>query len=259
MSDQLRVLYWLVARNCVVLKKELSFLLFDSFFSVALHLLLFIYIFPLFGVPFEFIPSIFLGTGVIWFLFMQGDAYCLNLASDIEGVRVIDYQLTLPICKELLLFSYTVTYIIKTAIVTVPSIIIGMYCLSWYASNIVLSWVPFFFYYCIAMAFCALLFLSLAFRYSFDWLLVNLWPRRIGPMISLGAIAVPWYYMAKKIPFISYIALCSPATYIAEGLRVTMLEGSFLSVYTCVCALLAFSVVSYKILLSGIKNKLDSV
>lgn len=259
MYSQLQVLYWLIARNMKVLKKELPSLIFDSIFSLLLHLFLFIKIFPLFGISFEFIPSIFLGTAVLWVLFMQGDSYCLDISNDLQGARVIDYHLTLPISKQLLLLSYAITYMLQTTIIALPSIVIGVYVLSLYAPNVLLTWTPFLMYFFVVEAFCALFFLSLAFRYSFLWLLTNLWARRLGPMFCFGAASAPWYYMVKKLPLMSCIALCNPATYIAEGLRSTMLTGAFLPVSICCVALVVIAGISYVMLLSGIKAKLDAI
>lgn len=258
MDDQFRVLYWLIIRNIIVLKKVLRAHFFDAMLILFLHLFLFIKIFPLFGIDFDFVPPLFLGEMFLMFLFLQGGSYCMKIASDIEG-STIDYHLILPISKHLLLFSYGISYMLESIVMTLPLAVLGIYVLSFFSANVSLTWLPFLGYYFLTVAFNALLFLSFAFRYSMSWLQANLWARRIVPMFCIGASNVPWKYITQKIPVMSYITLCNPSTYIAEGLRATMLVGDFLPVSMCIGALLIFSIISYITLIFGIKTKLDAV
>lgn len=87
----------------------------------------------------------------------------------------------------------------------------------------------------------------------------QLWMRVNIPMIILGGFWVPWHIMYRFSPYLGKAVLVNPLIYITEGLRQAIIGGNqYLSIGTCVIALLIFSIFFIVCGMYVFKRKVDA-
>ncbi len=255
-----QIAWALLQRNMYVLRKNIRSMLIDGFVFMVTDVLLFGSFFPLLGMPSKLIGPLFMSSMVLYIIIL-GDNYGLRIVFDLHYNRFIDYQLTLPLGKSWLIGVYIASFVIETAILLLPFITIGLTLLG-QSISIQPNWLLLCLMFLLILIFLGALFMMFYVYYDFDWLVLddNLWPRRISPLFLLSAVPFPWKMLNDFAPTIAKCMLLNPVTYIAEGLRTTMLgTNKYLPAYICIPAMIIYIGIMLWLLTKGFKKRLDPV
>lgn len=257
--DYFRVYWALVVRNAIVLLQRYKGAVIDASIPLIVEVIVFGSLFPLMGVPLALVGSIYLGAQTMSIFFIIG-AFGFRNVFDIQYSRFIDYRITLPLPKRWLFASYITYYVMEAFIVSIPLLTLGIMLLGSTFHPINPHWFLFIVIYLMALCLYSLLFLGLSFHYEFNWYLQNIWPRRLSILLSLSPIFYSWHSVAQFSPVIARIMLLSPLTYVAEGLRTTLIGGpQFLSPLFCISGLTIWIAISTMFLAKSIHKRLDPV
>lgn len=255
-----KIFYALLERDMKVLKKRLRSLIIDGLILVAIAVLIFGNLFPMMGMSTTLIAPVFIGNSLSFFLASLGYNWALRIAYDLKFDRFIDYFQTLPLPRSWLFAYYITSFIIETAIVTLPMVTIGIIALGNNFGPINGSWLVFLCLYFLALLFWGLFFLGSAFVYDYQWFRSNMWARRIMPLFALGPAFFTFKTISSIAPVIGKLLLLNPVTYIIEGLRSSLLGGpDYLPLMICLCGSVGAIIVMYMRLHYGIYRHLDPV
>src|ERR1700722_11271681 len=96
MYSYLRIMSVLLRRDLMALRSRLSGLLIDSGILLVIQVLNFGYFYPFLGLPHTFIAPLFIGTGIVEFLFQSGFAFSDELVEKIPYKKktIMQYILT---------------------------------------------------------------------------------------------------------------------------------------------------------------------
>lgn len=254
-----RIFWVLLSKDIKLLTARLDALFLDCIAPLVTQVLTFGYLFPLLGMPNSMIAPVYLGS-MMTLLIQLGFTFLIRVAFDIKDTHFIDYQNTLPISKKWLFSSYIVSNMIETAIAAIPLITAGLLVLHNYVSFEHTSVIALLAVIIMNLLFFATFFLACAIYYDFNWLINNMWPRRIIPLLSLSASLVIWSKAYAWSPTLGIIMLFSPFTYAVEGMRSSILGSQeYLSPLTCLGSLALFISINIIVLTKGIRKKLDPV
>ena len=252
----------LLHRDLMALRIKLPGLLIDSFILLGIQVLNFGYFYPFLGLPTNYIAPLFIGTGIVEFLFQSGFAFADELMEKIphKQTTVMEYHLTLPLPKWLLFTEYLIYFMIEKIIITLPLIVGGTYLLRDRFADATGSFVLFGLMYLLVVFFVGIFFMMLAFMYEYEWFKDNVWSRRLSWFFNFSAIYLLWHVVNGISPFFGTILLCNPFTHAAEGLRSALLGGSlYLPLSITVPALCIASLICIRLLKAAIIKRLDPV
>ncbi len=249
----------LVRRDISVIRQRLRGAFINASVRVVTDVVVFGGLFPAMGVPEELISPLFVGSVALQFLF-QGMAFALRIIFDIRFTRFIDYRLTLPLPKRWLFASYITYFCMEAAIVTLPLFTLGILLLGDKFHIVAPNWFLFVVIYLMSLIFYGIMFLGLSLYYEFDWFMQNLWPRRLTFLLMLSPTFFVWYKAYEFAPYTAYSMLIVPLTYVAEGLRATLIGGpGYIPAYACILALFIWISLFIWFAACGIKKRLDPV
>jgi hypothetical protein len=211
------------------------------------------------GMPASFIMPMYIGAAV-FISFMIAYNYGYTLCVDKESVKFIEYHLTLPLPKRWLFAEYIAYYCIELFITTFPLFMIGILLLEDGVLLSQASYAYFFTSYLLMILFLVSFFIMWAFLVSLEVFSDNLWSLVLEPTLILSALYVTWKATYAFAPRIAIILLGNPMTYIAEGLRASLL-GSTEYISAPLCMILVFlSCLGLWLFLGyGVKKSLDPV
>lgn len=248
----------LLKRSTKTYRQQLPHTVLDGIILTSLNVLVFGYLFPAMSMPESLIAPVFLGT-LITLSCNLGFSMATRVVRDLRFTRFIDYLLTLPFDKNWLWGYYVTSFVIELAISTVPLLIFGLWALS---NKIDLSnaqWHYFVIIYLLGNLFFSLLFLSLSFLYPYFWFIDNIWPRRLTPLIISGSVYAPWQRIYELSNTLGILFLVNPITYLAEGMRSSLLGSThYINPLFCIAALV-IAVGFSTVLLSFSTKKLTEV
>lgn len=249
----------LTNRDLKVFSQELADTIIDGIILIITEVLMFGYLLPLMGMPKEDIAPMYIGS-IIFLLFFLGENLSLKHVFDLKHARYIDYQLTLPFSYHWLFFHYIVSFIIETIIISLPLLIFGIWLLGSNFALLSINWFAALYMYLISLIFFSIFFLYLSFAYSFEWFMDNVWPRILSPLYGFGCTVFYWKQVKAISPFLSFLCLLNPLTYISEGIRSALLgDPKFIPAPLCFFILLFFTFFIYLGLQKGINQQLDPV
>ena len=184
----------------------------------------------------------------------------MMLVSDIEGDRVISYQLTLPLPSWLILIKKITYYALNALSLSLCVMPIGKLVL-WNQFDLTqIRIIPFLLMVITSSIFYGTLTLWLASKVQNMSKIGNVWMRFIFPIWFLGGFQFSWGVLYKMYPIFAYINLLNPMTYVMEGMRAALLgQQEFLSVWLCILALIIFSILSGWRATIKLKQRLDFV
>lgn len=257
--NSLRIAYHLVHRNIYVMRKNITNLMIDGIILMVCEVVLFGQLLPMIGMPQNFIIPVYLGS-VIMFIFFHGYSFADRMVYDLRFDRFIDYQQLLPLPINWLIGSMIISFMIETSILTLAQLTIGLLMLGGFSLFTTINWAALFLFYMLILLFFATLFLTLGFRYTFDWFVSNAWVRRCDPLLVISAVTFPWLDAYQVSPLLGYILLCNPITYATEGLRNLILnQPKYIPMSICIATLILTTIVNYLILARSLKKKIDPV
>jgi len=259
MMHNFRVFCALLRRDFKVLKKSLIQSLINGLIIATIELTILIVFFPRMGMPVQLGAPIFLGT-LVFMLFNLGFPFAFEMAYNIKFSRFIDYHMTLPISKRWLFAAYIINFMIQVLITTLPIIILGIICLGNLITFENIQWLYFLTVHLLGILFFSVFFYMCSFQFSFEWFSENIWSRLLGPLLTLGSVFYIWHRVYAVSKTIAYLFLLNPVTYIAEGLRATLIGGSqYLPPQFCIGAIIISTLLFMILLSDGIKKRLDPV
>lgn len=182
----------------------------------------------------------------------------IDLIDDMTEGQAILYELTLPIPQWLIFIKYAISTALQALIISLSIIPCGMLVLGTIAPFPEFSLIKF-----IAILLCASLFYGsfmLIFATAIQNMLQveNLWLRLIFPMWYLGCFQFPWHTLHKISPYLAYLDLCNPMTYIMEGARSATLDPiNSLSFSLCCFMIICFALLSLTCGVYFMKKRLD--
>jgi hypothetical protein len=257
-----RIFCALMRRDFKVFRFKCKDLLIDSFILLIIQVLNFGYFYPFLGLPQEYIAPIFIGTGLVEFLFNQGYVFSETIVYMIprRGTSLMEYHLTLPLPKSWLFASYVVSFVIEKIVTTIPLIVLGVYLLDKSFSMAQGSWIVFGMTYLLSVFFIGMFFLTLAFMYDFDWFRINVWSRRLSFFFNMSAIYLLWHVVYKTAPFFGVLFLFNPFTHVTEALRAALLGGSsYIPLYITIPVIVLATVLCAFILNKKVYTQIDPV
>lgn len=249
----------LILSDLLIFKKEF----FDKFVNLTIWVTLTIfvtgYIMPYFGLSATF--GVFQLGGVlaaVGLFELYGSV--VEFVSDLQGERVIDYNLTLPIPSWLAIVSKAGYYFIIYFFLSVAILPIGKLTL-W--NQLDLAQINYF------KLFLALIFQNVFFACFTLWAssmidnmsqMGNVWMRFIFPMWFMGGFQFSWKSVYHVLPVVAWINLLNPMIYITESVRVALLgQADYLNFWLCLMAIFLFSAIFLVMGMSRLKRKLDYV
>lgn len=238
-------------------------LFFDKFIDITiwviLSLVIMAYVMPFFGLAADY--GIFQLAGLIaaaGLFELYGNV--VDLVSDFQGDRIINYAFTLPIPSWAAILSKTAYYFIIYVILSILMIPIGKLCLwhqfdltqiSYFKLTLAIIFQSFFYA-------CFVLFPASIVNNMTQMGMV--WSRFIFPMWFLGGFQFSWTALHNTVPVLAYINLFNPMIYITEAVRIALLgQENFINFWLCLLAITLFSMFFLYLSLYNLKKKLDYV
>ncbi len=259
-----KALYFTVCKQLVI--ADLT-ILKQTFFDKYINLIIWVtlqsivmgYVMPFFGLSNNFgafqFGAIIAATG-IFELFRN----VIELVADLEGDRIINYSLLLPIPSWLAIISKAIYYFIQYFILALLIFPAGKILL-WNQLDL-------------TQIFYGKLLLSMAFQSLFYACFIlwatsitasisksaNIWSRFIYPMWYMGGFQFSWMALYKTIPNLAIINLLNPITYITEAARTAILgQEGYINFWLCLLAITFFSAVCLMIGIKNLQKRLDFV
>ncbi len=235
----------------------------DGILLVFTNILVFGKFFPLLGMPQELVLPLFIGNTTLLLFMSLGFTMAISIVIEAlhEGHATFEYLFTLPCPKKWVFVYYALSFVIETALITLPLLVVGVLFLdnngAQLLMNNVLIFLPVYF---IGLTAIAIFFLALSFSYKPLWFIDHVWPRRLGPAISFSSAFFPWKLVASYAPVMGTVLLLNPMTYITESIRGALLPGALhIPIPLCLGAVALFIILSCYILQKGVYKQLDPV
>ncbi len=255
----LRVFLALLRRDMQLIYHNLKDEVLNALLFVIIEVLVVGQWLPMIGLSPELIGPQFIGSFML-ILFTRIFQQAFTWTFALRFNRFVDYHCTLPISASWLLAEYAVVGIINAVVITLPIFVFGLMLLP---STVMLNHmniIGFAITYFLSLIFLCTFFLSFSFWFSFEWFQANVWPRILTPLLSLGANFFVWSRIYTFSPLIAYAFLWNPCTFIAEGMRVTLLPpNDYLPMYVCIPMLTLFAVLGSLSLYFSFYKRLDPV
>jgi len=249
----------LLAAEFIVFKANFKDKIIDLFIWVGITAAIMGYVMPAFGLAADY--GVFQLAGLV----ASGGLFevfpsVMNLVSDFEGDKQIDYQLILPVPSWLIMVKTATFYALNAIILGVSVIPMGKLVL-WYQFDLTKINIIQTIAIIIAISiFYGFFTLWLASRLENTLKIGSVWCRVIFPLWFLGGFQFSWMVLHKLFPTFAYVNLINPMTYIMEGIRGALLgQEGYLNVWLCALALAGFSLVFGLDSIRRLKKRLDYV
>ena len=231
----------------------------DLFIWILSMIVVFAYVMPAFGLTKDYgifiLASMCSSAGLF-----QSFNYVAEMVADFQGPRVISYHFSLPVPSWLLFIRLIVYYTIAFSLLGIFILPIGKLFL-WHSFSLAqVSYAK----YAIMLVLINIFYGSLSLvttSYVKNLSRIDsVWMRIIYPLWFFGCFQFSWQSLYKVSPVFAQINLLNPLTYMAEGMRATVLgqEGS-LNFWLCAAAIVLFSVVFAWHAIVRFKKRLDFV
>jgi hypothetical protein len=248
----------LVWSDLTVFKQNIVSRIIDITIRVVLSTIVAAYVMPFFGLTnfglFQF-GGLIAAVGLFE---LYGSV--VEFVSDLEGDRVINYNLTLPIPSIFALISKSTYYFIVYTTLTCIMLPIGYVALwgQWELAQtccykLILAIVVQSIFYACYVLWAASLINTMA-------QLGKIWARFIFPMWFMGGFQFSWLSLYKAMPLIAYINAINPMIYITESIRVALLgQTGYVNFWLCLVVVLCFSLFCFAMGFRNLKKRLDFV
>jgi len=217
-----RIFYQLIKRDLLVFSRDYPGKFFDILITFTTWVVVFGYLVPQMGSDTGYGLYIMVGAIASFGIFnIIGQAGVL--ITDIQGDRTIAYLLTLPISSNLVFFYRAISWSIQSFFITVPLYVVGK-GLFWTQLDLSLvNWVQ---------LGVALVTVNIFFGFFALWLVAMLhkvidlnrvYFRFINPLFILGCYFYTWQSAYEISPWIGYVSLIDPFSYVMEISRAAIL------------------------------------
>jgi len=182
----------------------------------------------------------------------------LNLLFDLDGIRYVEYQVSL-LDPKLVLLERIVFNSLFTFMLAAPFFPISKLILQEYLPTDTTSWA----------AVYGMLYLSSLLCATYQTLIActlrpksfgNLWARVNNPLLAFGGFWVPKYVITQFSSVLGIIILANPMLYVTEGLRQAFIGGpQFMPLSICAAALIVFSCLFTVLAWHFFKKRIDHI
>lgn len=259
MKDSFYIFCALLRRDLFVMKSKLKDMIIDSLIVVATEVLILGKLYPLIGMANDSIAPLYIGSSVTYILIDLGYSFSMRYTY-YDGYDEIAYHLTFPLSKKWIFAEHIVYFVIEAFIITVPLLSLGILLLGDAFGPISGTLIGFFFVYVLTLFFFGTFFFASSFWYEKIWFQDNMWPRRLSILLFFSSAFYTWSDVNELSPFLGMLLLLNPLTYIAEGLRASLLGGAqYLSIWVCVPVIIGFIVVDCWRIDKAVTKRLDPV
>lgn len=252
----------LLSRDFLIFRKVLPNKLLDTTILILGNLIIFTYIFPMSqigGEQFDFALFILGGT-IFLFAFFDALAYVTITVSDIEGDRTILHTLTLPIPSTLTFLQIASSWALHYGLTTLIVLPLAKLTLLSRFDMSQVNWFKFALMYMTAYIFFGAFFLWLTSLIRRLNSLGHIFIRVGNPMFMFGGYFFAWSQAEAIAPWFAKVILINPLLYAFEGMRSVLVgQEYFISLFTCIGVLLAFSLVMGIDGIRRLKKRLDCV
>jgi len=184
-----------------------------------------------------------------------------ELVNDFEGMRAIEFYQVLPFPSfHMVFFQKIVSFGLHSVMLAVPLLPMGKLLLGERLDLHNLSLVKFCMIFMSAGIFFGVFALVLAGYIKNQRTFNSVWRRVYTPMLFTGCFWFTFKMAQKSFPVLSYIALCNPLTYIAEGIRASVFgQEGYLPFWISQGAVLGFIMIGSYFAFKRLKERLDFV
>lgn len=247
----------LLRRDSLVFKKHVTNRFIDACVWSGITLYVSQYILPQFGMHQNFGTFIMIGNIAAWGMFEVGTNVSI-LISDIQGANSLSYYLTLPIPTSWIFIRIGLIDAYKSFVSTLPLLPVGKLILWNFISMSDISYRYLLLSYILANLFFGFLGLFLASVMPNLEYLTTVKLRIIFPMWFFGCYQFSWHMLKNANPYLAYLNLLNPVTYIMEGLRGTIIVNQPLIPYwICTITTIFFICLFAYLGVRGFKKRLD--
>lgn len=261
-SSYASIMCAMIRKDIFLLKNKTVDVLVNSAIVLSIELITWCYLYPLIGMPKDLILPMFVGWPLLNIMINLG--YCFSMKYTLgalyTGYGFMEYDLTLPLPTSYILTHYIVSFLIEACVSTLPLIIGGLSVLSYMGSAYTGSLFLFCIIYVATLIILGITFLALSFWYPNQWFENNLWPRRIGPLITFAAIFAPWTKIYAFSKPIGIIMLLNPLTYVTEAMRAALLgNDGFIPLWICIVIMIKTFIFTAWWMQKSVRKKLDLI
>lgn len=209
---------------------------------VSCSLIISTYIWPKVGMSEGF--GVFMALGVLVSCsFWDAWGVTAQFVSDIEGDRVIDYYLTLPLSSRLFFIKQITFYALRSMVPSLLMIPISKIILGSRMNFAQFDAGKFIVIFIVTNIFCATLSLLMTSLVKKMSAIDNVSIRFLFPMWFFGGSQFSWMTFHSAAPYFAYINLCNPLLYAMEAMHVAFLgQAGYLPFWPSIFMLLLFSV-----------------
>lgn len=217
------------------------------------------YIMPYFGLSNEFgvfqLGGVIAATGLF-----ELYASVIELVSDFEGNREINFSLTLPIPSWLALLSKAIYFFLIYTFISLLMIPVGKLTL-WNQFDLRhIDYPKFILCILFQNIFYACFVLWVASIIANISKVGSVWSRCIFPMWFMGGFQFSWAALKHVVPIVAYINLLNPMIYITEAMRVALLgQADYINFWICIGAISFFSLICFVVAMRNLRRRLDFV
>lgn len=265
MLEKMHVAAIIVERDLMLLRQRFCSLLIDGLILVVTQTVVIGKLFPMLGMPKNFVAPIFIGGSTILTLISLGYYKAMDIVNNIayKEAGETGFHFILPTSPGWVLSAYIVSFVIEALIIITPLIFAGMIVLNeevFTSLSVDANWFAFLLIHILGIVMTGVFFLFAAFTYPVSWFMNNIWTRRIHIIFWLSANLYTWKQVHEYSSICGYILLCNPVTYYAEGLRSSVLgSADYISPYLCIPVLIATIAFFSWRLKKGVVKSLDPV
>lgn len=249
----------LICSDLVIFRQTLVDKCIDLTIWVVLTILVTSYIMPYFGLAADF--GMFQLGGVLAAIgLFEVYSSAVDLVSDFEGDRIINYRLTLPIPSWLAILSKAAYFFIVYSVLTILMVPIGKLCL-WNQFDLMqVNYLKFPLAIIFQNAYYACFGLWAGSVIANMSKLGSVWARFIFPMWFMGGFQFSWQALHAVSPVVAYVNLINPMIYITESTRASMLgQTGYINFWLCLLAIGVFIIACFALALRNLRKRLDFV
>lgn len=230
----------------VDLLKFVKYSLFDDIINklcwVTCSLVIATYVWPQIGMSTQFGSFMAIGT-IVACMFWDCWGLSMQFVADLEGNRVIEYYLSLPVTATGYFTKQIVCFAIRSAISAVI-VIPFMKIMLWNSIDFSkIAIIQFLIVFVAASFFCASLALMITSMVKDMHSTDNISIRFLFPMYFFGGSQFSWHTLHAVAPGLSYAALINPLMYAMEAMHVAFLgQADYLPFWASIFMLLLFTV-----------------
>ncbi len=258
-NTALNTFIWLLWRDVRALRKTFINQWLDFSFLLCTVVILNTYFMPFMGVSKSFgvlMLTSQIAASLAWVI--TGDAGVW--AYDLQGSKSILYELTLPITYRLVYLKYACAFAIKSVSINLATLPIGILLVFKVIDFGAISPIKFLGAYLLSAVVFAFFNLFVVVLYKNVESYNRFWMRWGMIIWMFSGLFTPWAVMKKASTLAGYFLLLNPFLYIYESAHAAFMgQPGFINFWTCILAMLVFSVLFMLFGMKLFKKKLDCV